>query len=100
MLAASAHRSRWASRRVDGLPACSDGACYRAMDWLHQVQDSVERKMFDQVATLLNLEVDLLFFDTTCAKATTTTSSVNACARARPRPPCPAKAATRTSPRS
>lgn len=50
---------------IDGLPACSDDACYRAMDWLHQVQDSVERKVFDQVATLLNLEVDLLFFDTT-----------------------------------
>jgi hypothetical protein len=35
------------------------------MDWLHQLQDSVERKVFDQIATLLNLEVDLLFFDTT-----------------------------------
>ena len=50
---------------IDGLPACSDDACYRAMDWLHQVQDSVERQVFDQIATLLNLEVDLLFLDTT-----------------------------------
>lgn len=59
--------SHWIGRHahIDGLPACSDDACYRAMDWLHQVQDSVERKVFDQVATLLNLEVDLLFFDTT-----------------------------------
>ncbi|GAA1613828.1 IS1634 family transposase [Nonomuraea maheshkhaliensis] len=59
--------SHWAGRaaHIDGLPACSDDACYRAMDWLHQVQDSVERKVFDQVATLLHLEVDLLFFDTT-----------------------------------
>ncbi|TDD17048.1 transposase, partial [Nonomuraea diastatica] len=59
--------SHWVGRNahIDGLPACSDDACYRAMDWLHQVQDSVERKVFDQVATLLNLEVDLLFFDTT-----------------------------------
>ena len=59
--------SHWVGRNahIDGLPTCSDDACYRAMDWLHQVQDSVERKVFDQVATLLNLEVDLLFFDTT-----------------------------------
>jgi hypothetical protein len=59
--------SHWVgpSAHVDGLPACSDDACYRAMDWLHQVQHSVERKVFDQVATLLNLEVDLLFFDAT-----------------------------------
>ncbi|MFD2348681.1 IS1634 family transposase [Nonomuraea ferruginea] len=59
--------SHWIGRNahIDGLPACSDDACYRAMDWLHQVQNSVERKVFDQVATLLNLEVDLLFFDTT-----------------------------------
>ena len=59
--------SHWIGRNahIQGLPACSDDACYRAMDWLHQVQDSVERKVFDQVATLLNLEVDLLFFDTT-----------------------------------
>ncbi|MGW4412800.1 IS1634 family transposase [Nonomuraea sp. NPDC004702] len=59
--------SHWVGRNahIDGLTDCSDDACYRAMDWLHQVQDSVERKVFDQVATLLNLEVDLLFFDTT-----------------------------------
>jgi hypothetical protein len=59
--------SHWVGHtaHIDGLPACSDDACYRAMDWLHDVQDAVEKKIFDQVATLLNLEVDLLFFDTT-----------------------------------
>jgi hypothetical protein len=50
---------------IDGLPETSDDACYRAMDWLHSVTDDLEKQVFDQVATLLDLEVDLLFFDTT-----------------------------------
>ena len=61
---AAAH---WAGRKayIHGLPETSDDACYRAMDWLHQVKDAVEQEIFHQVANLLNLEVDLLFFDTT-----------------------------------
>jgi len=35
------------------------------MDWLHQVKDAVEQEIFGQVANLLDLEVDLLFFDPT-----------------------------------
>jgi hypothetical protein len=60
---AAAH---WVGRKawIDGLPQITDDACYRAMDWLHQVKDAVEREIFGQVANLLNLEVDLLFFDT------------------------------------
>ena len=50
---------------IDGLPETSDDVCYRAMDWLHDVAEHVEREVFGQVANLLNLEVDLLFFDTT-----------------------------------
>jgi Transposase DDE domain len=50
---------------IDGLPETSDDACYRAMDWLHDVREHLERAVFSQVANLLNLEVDLLFFDTT-----------------------------------
>src|SRR4051794_11368195 len=50
---------------IDGLPEISDDVCYRAMDWLHDVRDHLERAVFHQVANLLNLEVDLLFFDTT-----------------------------------
>src|SRR4051812_49304363 len=50
---------------IDGLPDTSDDACYRAMDWLHDVREHLERAVFSQVANLLNLEVDLLFFDTT-----------------------------------
>ncbi|MFF0654720.1 IS1634 family transposase [Micromonospora tulbaghiae] len=50
---------------IDGLPETSDDACYRAMDWLHDVRERLEIGVFGQVANLLNLEVDLLFFDTT-----------------------------------
>jgi Transposase DDE domain len=50
---------------IDGLPEVCDDVCYRAMDWLHDVRDHLERAVFSQVANLLNLEVDLLFFDTT-----------------------------------
>jgi hypothetical protein len=59
--------SRWACEDVHiaGLPATSDDACYRAMDWLLEIQPALEREVFHQVASLLSLEVDLLFFDTT-----------------------------------
>ena len=30
-----------------------------------EIRDTLERKVFDSLADLLNLEVDLLFFDTT-----------------------------------
>ena len=57
----------WISRDVliQGLPATTDDACYRAMDWLLQIKDALEQEVFGRVANLLNLEVDLLFFDTT-----------------------------------
>jgi hypothetical protein len=59
--------ARWISEdaAVAGLAGTSDDACYRAMDWLLEVKDELEREVFSQVANLLNLEVDLLFFDTT-----------------------------------
>ena len=59
--------ARWASEDVHiaGLPETTDDACYRAMDWLLLVQGELEREVYHQVANLLNLEVDLLFFDTT-----------------------------------
>jgi len=50
---------------LPGLEAVSDEACYRAMDWLLAVEDKLARGVFDAVAHLLNLEVDLIFFDTT-----------------------------------
>jgi len=59
--------SRWVGEDVQirGLAATSDDACYRAMDWLLEIQPALEKEVFHQVANLLNLEVDLLFFDTT-----------------------------------
>ena len=61
---AAAH---WADRKVhiDQLAETTDDACYRAMDWLHEVRHALEKQVFSQVATALDLEVDLLFFDTT-----------------------------------
>jgi hypothetical protein len=50
---------------LDGLAKVGEQTCYRAMDWLHEVKDDLEKQVFDEVANLLNLEVDLLFFDTT-----------------------------------
>ncbi len=35
------------------------------MDWLIEVEPELSRVVYDNVADLLNLEVDLLFFDTT-----------------------------------
>jgi len=59
--------SEWMSRdvHIDGLGEVSDDACYRAMDWLHDVRGELEKQVYFQVADLLNLQVDLLFFDTT-----------------------------------
>lgn len=50
---------------VPGLAEVGEDACYRAMDWLLAVEDTLARNVYDSVADLLNLEVDLLFFDTT-----------------------------------
>jgi hypothetical protein len=50
---------------IEGLSEVDDDACYRAMDALVEVEATVTRRIYDQVAHLLNLDVDLLFFDTT-----------------------------------
>ena len=50
---------------IPGLPAVSDDACYRAMGWLYAIRAEVEKEICYQVSDLLNLEVDLLFFDST-----------------------------------
>jgi len=59
--------AEWMSRdvHIDGLGEVFDDACYRAMDWLHAVRGELERHAYFAVTDLLNLEVDLLFFDTT-----------------------------------
>ena len=50
---------------LPGLVEVSDDACYRAMDWLLEVEPTLAKDVYHQVADLLNLEVDLFFFDTT-----------------------------------
>jgi len=58
--------AEWISHdvHITDLPEASDDACYRAMDWLYAIRPELEKKVYDQVADLLNLEVDLLFSGT------------------------------------
>lgn len=57
----------WVAERafIEGLVEVSDDECYRAMDFLHAALQELQERVFFQVANLLDLEVDLLFFDTT-----------------------------------
>ena len=59
--------TRWIAHDVaiDGLDELDEDACYRAMDHLLDVEDALGAQVYAQVADLLNLQVDLLFFDTT-----------------------------------
>jgi transposase len=59
--------SKWVSERawIDGLAELDEDTCYRAMDWLLEVEDELAEQVYFETADLLNLEVDLLFFDTT-----------------------------------
>jgi Transposase DDE domain len=50
---------------VSGLDDTSDDACYRVMDRLLEIEPVLAEQAYHQVTDLLNLEVDLLFFDTT-----------------------------------
>jgi hypothetical protein len=61
--------SRWVNEdaMITDLPSASDDACYRAMDWLLEIRADLERKVFDSLVSLLNLEAGVLFFDTTSA---------------------------------
>ena len=50
------------------LPSCSDlklDQMYEAMDVLHEHIEEIEKTIFFKTADLLNLEVDLVFYDTT-----------------------------------
>jgi hypothetical protein len=57
----------WVGERaaIDGLDTLDADACYRAMDWLLEVEPELAEAVYWSTADLLNLEVDLLFFDTT-----------------------------------
>ncbi len=52
------------------LPSCNEiklRQMYEALDFLHQYAEQVEEAIFYHVANLFNLEVDLIFYDTTTA---------------------------------
>jgi hypothetical protein len=57
----------WVRERafIEGLAEVCDDECYRAMDFLHAALPELQERVFFCVANLLDLEVDLLFFDTT-----------------------------------
>jgi Transposase DDE domain len=59
--------TRWLGRDVvlEGIEAVSDDELYRAMDFLLACAERVQESVFFSVAHLLNLEVDVIFFDTT-----------------------------------
>lgn len=59
--------SEWVAKNVyiPQLPQLDVQVLYRAMDFLLQHQPSLEQEIYWAVADMLNLEVDILFFDTT-----------------------------------
>jgi hypothetical protein len=57
----------WVAERVTiaGCAGFSDDAAYRAMDFLLDALSEIAAQIFDSVAHLLNLDVDIVFVDTT-----------------------------------
>ena len=50
---------------VTGLPSVEVHQLYRAMDFLLESAEEIQRNVFSAVANLFDLEVDVIFFDTT-----------------------------------
>jgi transposase len=63
---------------IDGLDSFDTDEAYRAMDWLLEVETDLAEAVYWSVADLLNLEVDLLFFDTTSTYFESETADVPA----------------------
>jgi hypothetical protein len=61
------HTEHWVAEEVyiPGLPSVEVHQLYRAMDFLLEASEEIQREVFFSVANLFNLEVDLLFLDTT-----------------------------------
>lgn len=59
--------TKWVAERVaiEGLTALSDDAAYAAMDFLLDALDGIAAEVFGSVAHLLNLDLDIVFVDTT-----------------------------------
>jgi len=51
--------------RIEGTLELELHHLYRAMDFLEAHKEEIEREIYFRVATLLNLDVDLVFYDTT-----------------------------------
>jgi len=59
--------TKWVAERVaiEGCAGFSDDAAYAAMDFLLEALDEIASEIFGSVAHLLNLDLDLIFVDTT-----------------------------------
>ncbi|GAC1345752.1 MAG: IS1634 family transposase [Candidatus Dormibacteria bacterium] len=59
--------TKWVRERVHvpGLAEVDEDTCYRSMDWLLEIEEELSQAVYFATAELLDLEVDLLFFDTT-----------------------------------
>jgi hypothetical protein len=59
--------TKWVAERVafEGCAGFTDDAAYAAMDFLLEALDEIAAEIFGSVATLLNLDLDILFVDTT-----------------------------------
>ncbi|MGE0299807.1 MAG: IS1634 family transposase [Pseudonocardia sp.] len=59
--------TRWVAERValDGLVGLTDDQAYRAMDFLLDALEEIATGIFSSVAHLLNLDLDIVFVDTT-----------------------------------
>lgn len=59
--------TRWVAERVvvEGLAEVSDDQAYRGMDFLLDALDEIAAEVFGSVAHLLNLDLDIVFVDTT-----------------------------------
>ncbi len=57
----------WVAQRVaiEGLTAVTDDQAYRAMDFLLEALEEIAGEVFASVAHLLNLDLDIVFVDTT-----------------------------------
>jgi hypothetical protein len=59
--------TKWVAERVviEGCPGFSDDQAYRAMDFLLEALEEIAAEIFGSVAHLLNLDLDIVFVDTT-----------------------------------
>ncbi|MEO6822908.1 MAG: IS1634 family transposase, partial [Candidatus Nanopelagicales bacterium] len=59
--------TKWVAERVaiEGCAGFSDDAAYAAMDFLLEALDEIAAEIFSSVAHLLNLDLDIIFVDTT-----------------------------------